>query len=173
MDHISDEYNPALPANPGIFEIFKKNMEKHRDLVKSHPPGTKFECHRCGDCCTWAYVFFKIDTSLFAQMMKIGPPQPHGHWFIVGNGMKIVMPVFSKGEIIPFSIEGDLPPSHMEWLRYTGRRHGYWRLTSMDRMVIYSPVDCIHLTKEKLCRDYKNRVKMCKDYFCGKHPKGD
>lgn len=168
-----DEYNPNLPCNPGIFELFKERMEEHRNLVKSYPSGTKFECKGCGDCCRWAYSFFEIELSLFERLIKLGVPQPHGAWLLIDDEIRIGMPVFpekSKGDLSQFSFTGLLPPSHLEWLRFTGRRHGYWRLVSLNRVVIYSPVDCIHLTEEILCDDYENRPQLCREYYCGKYP---
>lgn len=168
-----DEENQ--PGNPYLLETVHDFLEKLKAKARKRrfPPGTKFLCKKCGECCRWYYFHLNVsERKLIDQLYMLGPPEPHGNWALAETGkLNCWMPVWkkeSKTNILHF--DGPLPKMHTDFLMKTERRHGYWILNKKDKIVIYSPVSCMHLTKDKLCAIYPDRPDMCREYSCGRYP---
>jgi len=109
--------------------------------------------------------------------------QPHGLWMLKPYGSSIDIYLLNSTSLrneghpwyadlisaIPIHFSADLPEDHLEYLRVTGRMHGYWVLDD-DMLVIYSPTVCRHLVDGVVCAIYERRPKVCQDYCCWRYP---
>lgn len=167
-----DEKNQ--PGNPYLLETVQDFLQRLKATTQKRkfPPGTKFECHRCGECCKWHYFHLNISNQkLLDQMYMFGLPQPHGYWVLFDGKINCYMPVWSKEmEKKLFHFDGFLPKLHTNFLNRTRRKHGYWVLNENDKVVIYCPVRCIHLTENNLCSIYPDRPEICRMYSCERYP---
>lgn len=170
---MAEEYREDNPGNPRLMDTFRDYTERLKKFVTGTiwPPGTKFECRGCGDCCTWHYYKFPIDKALKDHLLSM-MPEPHGFWLLLDDHLRIELPVWNQaknGEIPKFFVKGTIPENHLTFHKVTGRRHGYWVLYE-STIIVYSPVSCIHLNEEGLCDIYEERPRVCRQYLCGKYP---
>ena len=168
MDEENQPFNAVL--NETVAEFLEKQKAKLRKIL---PEDGKYECRRCGDCCKWNYYHLNIDNqNLIDKLYMEGTKMPHGYWVLIEGKMNFYMPTWkgkkNKSKLVHF--DGALPPKHTEFLKVTGRMHGYWVLNKNDKVVVYSPTPCEHLTKKNMCRIYAKRPEICKDYLCGRYP---
>ncbi len=157
-----------LPGNPRMTETVERFLGRQRKFISSlqFPPGTKFECIGCGDCCRWNYVMLNTDLEL-TEKLRERAKYPHGPWTLISD-------VGEEGRIrveMPgFMFIGNIPPDQTEFIIRTGRRWGYWTLNARDKVVLYNPTPCIHHGEDSKCRIYEDRPRVCRVYFCGRHP---
>jgi Fe-S-cluster containining protein len=156
------------PGNPRLMDTFEQYVGRLKRFVTKTqwPPGTKFDCVGCGDCCTWHFYKFKAPADL-GDELRSHLREPHGWWVLVDEGLRLTM-LLEGGET--FWFKGKLPPAHLEFHKVTGRHHGYWVLNKEGMIVCYSPVSCIHLNDEMRCDIYEDRPRVCRMYYCGKYP---
>lgn len=173
---MAEEFDDVrLPSNPRLMELFRTFCIRQKAFIQATkwPPGTKFECIKCGDCCTWNFCNFVPSEAMVERLHFYGGKYPHGVWLLLGDRLKIIMPYQRKPEDLDelgeFSFSGLMPPNHIIFLRETGRRHGYWVLNQNNRIIIYSPMPCIHLTNN-LCGIYEKRPHICTMYLCNRYP---
>ena len=88
---------------------------------------------------------------------------PHGSW-------TLIEPKRIRVEMPGVSFMGNIPPNQSDFIMRTGRRWGYWTLNARDKVVLYNPTPCIHHTEEGRCGIYDERPRVCKVYFCRRHP---
>lgn len=154
-------------------ETFREFVHRQRKFVTQikWPPGTRFECRRCGDCCTWNFWNFRVPLETLELIKRESKSSTHGNWILLKNRLRCALPIrVDENEYKEFIFSGLLPPDHLEFLEVTGRFHGYWVLNENDRIVVYSPVKCIHLTDEGLCGIYMDRPRVCQVYICRRYP---
>ncbi|MCK4266699.1 MAG: YkgJ family cysteine cluster protein [Thermoplasmata archaeon] len=125
------------------------------------PPGTKFECRGCGDCCKWNFIILSPGEEL-AAMLRERAKYPHGSWIVEEERIRLQMP--------GFFFKGTVPKNQLEFITRTGRSWGYWVLNARDKVALYNPTACIHLMEEDRCAIYEERPRACVAYFCGRHP---
>ena len=146
-------------------ETVRQFLSKQRELVgkTEWPPGTKFECRQCGECCKWNFTMLKIDEELNEKLRSL-VKYPHGSWDLMDeNKLRLAMP--------GISFIGLIPPNHTEFLKITGRTWGYWVLNEKGKIILYCPTTCIHLKDDGLCAIYeKGRPQVCNPYFCKRYP---
>lgn len=154
-----------LPGNPRMCETVRDFLTRQRKFMgrTKWPPGTKFECHGCADCCRWYFIILNTDDKL-AEELITRVKYPHGFWVLMPeNRLKVQMP--------GFFFFGNIPSDQREFITVTGRTWGYWVLNKKrGKPVIYTPTPCIHLTDENKCEIYEERPRVCKVYFCGRYP---
>jgi Fe-S-cluster containining protein len=166
---MSEEFDEENEGNPRLMDTFEEYIARLKKFVTTTqwPPGTKFDCVGCGDCCTWHFYKFKAPADLQDEL-KSHMPEPHGYWAVQEEGLRLTMPLKEEGKA--FWFKGKLPPSHLELHKVTGRLHGYWVLNKKGMIVNYSPVSCIHLNEKNRCDIYDDRPRVCQQYYCGKYP---
>ncbi len=153
-----------MPGNPRLCETVKDFIRRQQEFgrLTQWPPGTEFECKGCGDCCEWHFILLNANKE-FVKVTRARVKDPHGFWRLVEKRrIKIQMPDFL------FVAIG--PPNLIEFLTITGRTWGYWVLNQNEEIVLYNPIPCIHLTEDRRCAIYEERPKVCKPYFCRRHP---
>lgn len=166
------------PQNPRLLFTFRQFIQWQKEKLEKHwPEGIEFECRKCADCCTWNYFFFQSDSEDLIRMTHdVGGSNPHGWWVLTGDNLRLWLPrraVETETKEVPvLSFDGRLPDKHLDFLRTTGRRHGYWVMNKADDYVIYSPTPCQHLQENGLCAIYEDRPQVCRDYSCKRFPKG-
>ena len=178
LDHNEQPYNPRI--NESIHDFLEaqgKEAKRRKEI-----PGAKFSCHRCGDCCRYYYFHLDPPRDLIQIIVGDGEATPHGAWVMVKEPgdkeekIRLTMPVWNKkpvdGKIPMLDFKGNLEKDVIEFLKATRRRHGYWVLNKNDDIVVYSPSYCGQLVGKNRCKIYNNRPKVCRNYFCGRHPKG-
>ena len=152
-----------LPGNPRMCETVEQFLGRQRKFTSSlkYHPGTKFEFIGCGDCCKWNYIMLETDEDLINKLEEMAK-YPHGGWAMIKeNRIRVEMP--------GFSFIGNIPPDQSEFIMRTGRRWGYWTVNARGKVVLYNPTPCIHLEDNK-CGIYEDRPRVCRVYFCGRHP---
>ncbi len=154
-----------LPGNPRMCETVKEFLIRQRRFVSrtKWPPGTRFECKGCGDCCTWNFIILNLDKDLAKELQK-RVKHPHGSWYLMEEKGQI------RVQMPNFSFIGNIPPEHMEFIVRTGRRWGYWVLNVREKVVLYNPTPCIHLTEDKRCAIYEERPHVCQIGSCRRWP---
>jgi len=169
-----DEVNQ--PANPKLNETVHQFLLRQKRLAdeRKYPPGTIFQCIRCGDCCRYNYFHMNIEEkSLLDQLHMLGK-NPHGYWALMDDGkLTCYMPLWNNHKSNMLSFEGPLPERHIDFLMQTKRRHGYWILaTEIDEIIVYNPTPCMHLIDGTLasCAIYDDRPEICRTYICRRYP---
>ena len=160
-----------LPFNPKFNETVVEFLSRQK-IPENHPEGTRFECRNCGDCCKWNYYKLDIPQGLRDELYMSGPRRPHGYWVLMEK-LHCYMPInpgSKKGSLYHF--EADIPEQHVEFCVRTGRTWGYWVLDDAGKVVVYCPMECQHLTKEKLCGIHRERPQVCREYMCSRYPVG-
>ncbi len=168
LDNI-DVDEGKLPFNPILNETVVEFLSRQR-IADEVDPDKEYECRRCGDCCKWNY--YKLDTGqkLVDQLYMIGPKRPHGYWVLM-DALHCYMPVKpGTEESTMFHFEGRIPDTHVDFCRRTERMWGYWVLDDDDKVVIYCPISCQHLSEDNLCTIYLERPEVCRKYLCGRYP---
>uniref|UniRef100_A0A6M3M1V3 Putative zinc-or iron-chelating protein n=1 Tax=viral metagenome TaxID=1070528 RepID=A0A6M3M1V3_9ZZZZ len=169
------------PFNPKIYETFREFLKRQKEKIPRYPVGTEFKCIQCGECCTWHYFEANIEPNIREKLLEYST-HPHGLWMLRPYGMSIDIYQLDPGSMkkenrpwfgdlisaIPIHFSAELPEDHLEYLRVTGRMHGYWVLD--DLLVIYSPTVCRHLVDGVVCAIYEKRPKVCQDYCCWRYP---
>lgn len=172
-----------LPGNPRMTETVEDFLTRQRKFITSlkFPPGTKFECIGCGDCCKWNYIMLNTDEALIGKLKGL-VKYPHGSWGMIKEGRVQVQMGYMKAidveegdegpDLVPasFSFIGNIPPNQSEFIMVTGRRWGYWTVNDRGKVVLYNPTPCIHHDDETQCGIYLERPRVCRTYFCGRHP---
>lgn len=165
MTPLSEEYDfERLPGNPRMCETIQQFLSRQRKFVgqTKWPPGTEFECRRCGDCCNWYFIILVTDEELVKELLT-RVKYPHGSWNLnEKDNLRVAMP--------GFSFIGICPPKQVEFMKGTGRTWGYWRLNVNGKIVLYNPTPCIHFGDDGLCEIYENRPEVCEPYFCRRYP---
>lgn len=154
-----------LPGNPRMNEAVETFLLRQRKFIGKldFPPGTKFECIGCGDCCKWNFFILNTDLDLIGKLREL-TKYPHGSW-------TLIEPKRIRVEMPPgFVFMGNIPQDQSEFIMRTGRRWGYWVLNERGKVVLYNPTPCIHLLEDNSCGIYDDRPRVCKAYFCGRHP---
>ena len=151
-----------LPGNPRMLEVVTDFLMRQRKLVSQTewPPGTEFECKRCGSCCTWFFMFLVVDEELNVELRK-RVKYPHGSWIMEGGQISRQMP--------GYAFTGNIPVDQAEYMTKAGRHWGYWVLNAAGKVAVYNPTPCIHLVDGK-CAIYEDRPSICKKYFCRRYP---
>lgn len=170
-----DETNQ--PLNPKLNETVHQFLMRQKELVRQpeYPPGTVFECVRCGDCCRYNFYHLSLtDTALLDKLYMLSK-YPHGYWVLLDNRMlTLYMPLWldPKNPVISFS--GPVPEEHIDFMMRTVRRHGYWVLSEEGLIVVYNPTPCIHFIDKgqdlASCDIYEDRPEICKAYSCRRYP---
>ncbi len=153
-----------LPGNPRMNETVERFLTRQRKFIPNlnFPPGTKFECIGCGDCCKWNFQVMNTDLDLIEKLRE-RDKYPHGPWTLIEEKrIRVEMP--------GFSFIGNIPQDQTDFITQTGRRWGYWVLNNQDRLILYNPTPCIHQTEDSKCGIYDERCRVCRVYFCGRHP---
>lgn len=153
------------PGNPRLCETVEQFLRRQKKAIgqTTWPPGTKFECKGCGDCCKWNFIVMDNDENL-ANELRARVNYPHGSWTLIEElRIRIEMPP-------GFSVIGRIPDTTSEFLMRTGRRWGYWVLNERGKVILYNPTPCIHLRDDGLCNIYDDRPAVCETYFCKRYP---
>lgn len=153
-----------LPGNPRMCETVKEFLTRQRKFVSQihWPSGIEFECKKCADCCSWNFIVMNMDEELTSALRERAK-YPHGSWVMEEDSkITIWMPGYRFG--------GNIPADQTEYIMKTGRHWGYWVLNVHEKVVLYNPTPCIHLTEDKLCGIYEDRPHVCKIYFCRRYP---
>ena len=168
------------PFNPLIYKSIKEILEDQLLNLPEYPEGTEFGCERCGDCCQFFYMHFKMPQDLLDEIGKRAK-HPHGYWVLkerkhVRRGkspMQFFMPVFSAHHQPMMDWTGNIPKDRSDFLEFTGRRHGYWVFNGVD-IVLYCPAPCNYLIVDghgkNACDVYSGRPEICEKYYCKRHP---
>jgi len=170
------------PFSPKIYETFREFLKRQKVKIPNYPRGTEFKCIECGECCTWHYFEANIDPNIREKLLEYSV-HPHGLWMLRPYGSSIDIYQLDPGSMknenrpwfgdlisaIPIHFSAELPEDHLEYLRVTGRMHGYWVLEG-NVLVIYSPTVCRHLVDGVVCAIYEKRPKVCQDYCCWRYP---
>lgn len=157
-----------LPFNPKMNETVVEFLNR-QGIMSSPDPDLKYECRRCGDCCRWFYYKLIVPQDL-ADQLYMRFEAPHGYW-VLTDKLQCYMPVRpGEPDAQIFHFEGNLPEGHVDYCVTAGRRWGYWVLEEKDKVVVYSPVKCIHLVDENVCDIYEDRPDICRAYQCGRYP---
>ena len=165
-----EEFNlERLSGNPRMCEVVEDFLTRQRKFVAQikWPPGTKFECKGCGDCCKW-YFLILITGEKLVEKLRGRAKYPHGFWHLREEGrIEVRMP--------NFYFIGLCPPAQAEFLTVTSRTWGYWVLNARGKVVLYNPVPCIHLAEENQCAIYEEeqggpRPRVCQMYYCRRWP---
>lgn len=164
-----DEIDGSLPFNPKLNETVVEFLSRQR-IAGKRDPDKEYECRRCADCCRWNYYKLDAGQKLVDQLYMLGPKRPHGYWVLLDN-LHCYMPVRpGEKDATLFHFEGKIPDSQISFSRRTGRTWGYWVLDDDDKVVMYCPIECRHLTENNLCAIYNDRPQVCRDYLCGRYP---
>jgi len=169
-----DEVNQ--PANPKLNETVHQFLQKQKQLAdeRKYPPGTRFLCIRCGDCCRYNYYHLDISKKSLLDRLYMSSKFPNGYWVLMDEGkLSCYMPLWDDPKSKMLSFDGPLPQEHVDFLMRTGRRHGYWVLArETDEMVVYTPVPCVHLIEgpPTSCAIYGDRPEICRMYSCKRYP---
>lgn len=164
-----------LPFNP-ILNMTVAEFLDEQKVASGRDPDAKYECRRCGDCCKWNYFNLIPPQTLIDQIYMVGPKYPHGYWVLIRgvdrDSLHLYMPTWTprEGEAKLFHFEGNIPLKHIDFFWRTGRTHGYWVLNKKEKIVVYCPCICQHLTEDGLCSIYEDRPLVCQEYLCGRYP---
>lgn len=161
---MSEEFEEDHPGNPRLCETVTDFLRRQRKFIgkTKWPPGTKFECRGCGDCCKWYFIILETDEKLI-NALRERVTYPHGSWNLTEKDKLFIgMP--------GFNFIGICPPKQIDFLRRTDRTWGYWVLNPRGKVVLYNPTPCTHLQEDGLCDTYDDRPRVCSVYFCRRYP---
>lgn len=158
-----------LYGNPFLQETVRQFLEKQKELLEEIPEAEEYECRMCGDCCRWNFYLLPIEDTRFLDHLVGLERYPHGYWVINDGRIHCHIPIVRTEEI--FHFDAPLPEGHVEFLKKTGRLHGYWVFDApRSRIIAYNPTPCIQLKGDNSCRIYKTRPEICRGYICKRYP---
>lgn len=171
MTTTSEEFDLEHQGNPKMLETVTDFLMRQRKLVSQTdwPPGTRFECKKCADCCTWFFMLLVVDEELNVELRK-RVKYPHGSWIMEeGENTSSTSPSHQISLQMPgYRFTGNIPVVQAEYMTKAGRHWGYWVLNATGKVALYNPTPCIRLV-EGMCEIYEDRPQVCKEYFCRRH----